>query len=485
MVIIKRYEKKRILKPKFDTGTNNKPYLYYGTPEQLANPDTIWDYPEAKDGAVITPKGNYADTQQYIAATHGSAYDSNAPFEMFNQLVFNSAPALFDTAYQWYTGQYGKQGASTPAQNTMGKLYQYTAPSRWAGSVKSLLPGYTFQLPWSENNPGLTGNPNLDGVFDILVGKGIGDSTRLANMVDKTKGFAKNKVANIFPVFDEYTTKNGAFGYYGGSTVNRAIQSMLRQVNLGSARMPELIRSEKKGVNVPYRLKQYSGRFPWANFTTEHTVRDHVKGKWKGSDVVVTDPNIVNAEHYLSVDPSDTFIANGDFVDNNPGSHTLISGDINLLNEARQSGMETLSSPKLRKIFKLMSSEKNERPGEKIGRFDFSKTGTEYNPYASVYTDEINRLLRKRGAPLYKDYKLQSEQTGLPMQVFKTKPNLEKYVRAYNPFYYLTSSPVESKFRTYIGMGSRGLEPWSKYTKGQLRDPNLLRSVLDEYNNNK
>lgn len=194
-------KKKRILKPKFDTGTDDKPYLYYGTPEQLANPDTIWDYPEAKDGAVITPKGNYADTQQYIAATHDSAYDSNAPFEMFNQLVFNSAPALFDTAYQLYTWQYGKQGASTPAQNIMGKLYQYTAPSRWAGSVKSLLPGYTFSLPWDENNPGLTGNSNLDGIFDILVGKGIGDSTRLNNFKNKVnntvKQSLKKPIANI------------------------------------------------------------------------------------------------------------------------------------------------------------------------------------------------------------------------------------------------------------------------------------------------
>lgn len=198
---MRNYEKKRILKPRYNTGTDDKQYRYYGTPEQLANPNTIWDYPEAKDGPVITPKGNYGDTQQYIAATHGSAYDQNAPFEMFNQLVFNSAPSLFDTAYQLYTWQYGKQGASTPAQNIMGKLYQYTAPSRWAGSVKSLLPGYTFSLPWDENNPGLTGNSNLDGVFDILVGKGIGDSTRLNNFKNKVNNIVKQSlkkpIANI------------------------------------------------------------------------------------------------------------------------------------------------------------------------------------------------------------------------------------------------------------------------------------------------
>ena len=198
---MRNYEKKRILKPRYDTGTDDKQYQYYGTPEQLANPNTIWDYPEAKDGAVITPKGNYADTQQYIAATHGSAYDPNAPFEMVNQLVFNSAPALFDTAYQGITGQYGKQGTSTPAQNAMGMLYRYTAPSRWVGSAKSLLPGYTFSLPWDDDNPGVTGNPNLDGVFDILVGKGLGESETLGSFKDKVnntvKRSLKKPIANI------------------------------------------------------------------------------------------------------------------------------------------------------------------------------------------------------------------------------------------------------------------------------------------------
>lgn len=476
-----RRKGKRILQS-FDDGTDDNVYLY-GTPEQIANPNTIWQYPEAKDGPVITSnKGNYENMSQYISATHGSAYDPNAPFEMFNQLVFNSAPSLLDTAYQSITGQYGKQYADTPTQDALGTVYKYIAPSRWAGSIKSTLPGYKFEYPWGDGNPGLTGDSNLDGIFDMLVLHGIGDSTRFNNAVSKSKRFIKDQMANTFPVFDEYTTKNGAFGYYGGSTASRAIQSILRQANLGSARMPELIRSEKGGFRIPYRLTQYTGRFPWANFTTEHVVRDHIKGKWKGSDVVVTDPNIINPKHYLSVDPSDTFIANGEFIDKNPSAHTLISGDVDLLTNAKMSGMETLSSPKLRKLFSKMIEEENKSDHNTIGRFSFAKTGREYTKTGAEYTNEINRLLRKRGAPLYKDYKLQSKQTGLPIQVFKTKPNLEKYVRAYHPFYYLTSSPVENRFRSYIGMGPVGLEQWAKYTKDQLKNPNFLRNILDEYN---
>lgn len=207
--------KKRILKPNFgkgkncfDTGSDIKvdrngapitkdSLVMYGTPEQIANPNQLWEYPKELDDVVVTPKGSYPNMQSYIAATHGSAYDPNAPFEMFNDFTFNSAPMLFDAAYQGITGEYGKQHAGTPAQNAMGNIYKYTAPSRWLGSAKSLLPGYKFTAPWSDNNPGLTGDPNLDGVFDILVGKGLSESTRLNNL-------KKNITNKIKGDFDKY-----------------------------------------------------------------------------------------------------------------------------------------------------------------------------------------------------------------------------------------------------------------------------------------
>lgn len=181
-------KKKIILKPKFgrgkrcfDVGSDDK-VVMYGTPEQIANPNQLWEYPKELDDVIVTPKGSYPNMQSYIAATHGSAYDPNAPFEMFNDFTFNSAPMLFDAAYQGITGEYGKQNGGTPAQNAMGDIYKYTAPSRWLGSAKSLLPGYKLVAPWSDDNPGLTGDPNLDGVFDILALKGVGESTRLNNL---------------------------------------------------------------------------------------------------------------------------------------------------------------------------------------------------------------------------------------------------------------------------------------------------------------
>lgn len=47
----------------------------YGTPEQITNPNQLWEYPKELEDVVVTPKGSYPNIQSYIAATHGSAYD--------------------------------------------------------------------------------------------------------------------------------------------------------------------------------------------------------------------------------------------------------------------------------------------------------------------------------------------------------------------------------------------------------------------------
>lgn len=70
----------------FDTGSDVKvdrngtpitkeSLVMYGTPEQIADPNQLWEKPEEKDGVVVTPHGYYPNMQSYIAATHGSAYD--------------------------------------------------------------------------------------------------------------------------------------------------------------------------------------------------------------------------------------------------------------------------------------------------------------------------------------------------------------------------------------------------------------------------
>lgn len=100
-----RVKSKRIKMPKYDTGKRTidqmlkDPAQMQGSYAAVGNPGGYtWAYPEAKDGPVITPYGNYQDSGEYNRWHDLSAYDPNAPFEMFNQFVFGAPFALYDTA---------------------------------------------------------------------------------------------------------------------------------------------------------------------------------------------------------------------------------------------------------------------------------------------------------------------------------------------------------------------------------------------------
>lgn len=59
-----RRKGKRILQS-FDDGTDDKKYYLYDTPERLHDSNAIIEYPEAKDGPVITLQGSYPSIQEY------------------------------------------------------------------------------------------------------------------------------------------------------------------------------------------------------------------------------------------------------------------------------------------------------------------------------------------------------------------------------------------------------------------------------------
>lgn len=177
-------KKKRILKPKFDTGTNDKPYLYYGTPEQLANPDTIWEYPEAKDGAVITPKGNYADTQQYIAATHGSAFDQKAALPLI-QFLDPTGITNYPEAYQEIKNFYNNPSRNSAAGAILGILSALPLAGKY---------GKLFKPAKYLNIPGL--------IASKYINKGFRKVLNFMNDVswqNKTPQFIKklNNISNI------------------------------------------------------------------------------------------------------------------------------------------------------------------------------------------------------------------------------------------------------------------------------------------------
>lgn len=183
-----RVKSKRIKMPKYDTGKRTidqmlkDPAQMQGSYAAVGNPGGYtWAYPEAKDGPVITPYGNYQDSGEYNRWHDLSAYDPNAPFEMFNQFVFGAPFALYDTADQAIKGTYGTPKAETPAQNLMGNIAVGLSPSRWAETARQGVYNQRWVSPWSEENAGIMQDPNLSNILDLLLLHGAGNSTRLAN----------------------------------------------------------------------------------------------------------------------------------------------------------------------------------------------------------------------------------------------------------------------------------------------------------------
>ena len=102
-----------------------------------------------------------------------SAFDPNGAGE-FAGTIMNSPLQLADYAFNRFIdaskGEHGKTDYKyTPVQTTMQRVGETLSPTRWIGTLKS---GFK-ESPWSENNPGLTGNPYLDLVMDFGIG-GLG-----------------------------------------------------------------------------------------------------------------------------------------------------------------------------------------------------------------------------------------------------------------------------------------------------------------------
>ncbi len=153
--------------------TLQNPAVMQGTQEQINNPDQyIWEYPEIKDGIVVTPSTTYQDSGEYNRWHDLSAYDPNAPFEMFNGFVFGAPFALTDAAYQGVTGSQG-----TPAQTAMSYIGAGISPTRWAETARQGAFNQRWVSPWNKENVGIMGDPNLSSTMDILLLNGINNST--------------------------------------------------------------------------------------------------------------------------------------------------------------------------------------------------------------------------------------------------------------------------------------------------------------------
>lgn len=116
-----------------------------------------------------------------------SAFNPNGAGEFVGAMM-NSPLQLGDYAFNRFIdagkGEHGKTNYRyTPVQTTAQRVGETLSPTRWIGTLKS---GFK-ESPWSENNPGLTGNPYLDLVIDIGAG-GLGiKGAKRFNKINKNK----------------------------------------------------------------------------------------------------------------------------------------------------------------------------------------------------------------------------------------------------------------------------------------------------------
>jgi hypothetical protein len=170
--------------------------------------------------------------------------------------------------------------------------------------------------------------------------------------------------------------------------------------------------------------KSYLGK-PHVNATLDRGVVSHSKGQWDGANTYITPTRnfVEQAQEALkSIEPSDMF-SNGARITEVPQNVTLISGDVEALNKAREAGMQTLSSPKLRRIYneglneykveKAMFDEQYANATGLQKRLLKAPESPKYRRWWPEYTKEMQRLQAQRGTPTLADFGLLEQQTGL------------------------------------------------------------------------
>lgn len=274
-------------------------------------------------------------------------------------------------------------------------------------------------------------------------------------------------------LWDKYTTLGGRFGYYG-NPLQRAWGTISRNLGISSTpRHPELLR---KLEGLPKVTKEGFLDFNstrtgllgegHSNWTLDRPVVSHGKGNWDGKDLFIVDPaefqKAIPKENVISIEPSDMFVQNANaFI--NPKRVTVVSGNPETLVQARQMGMSTLSSPRLRRLYKP------EKP--KIGRFSLDKGNYGNHPYAL----EQQRLQQRRGAPTIEDFRLIEDQYGLKAGVIPMSEYLQ------NPLSIavenMLQNPTQIRTWTYPNGREVQLIPGGTYLDRSIQEQSLINKA--------
>lgn len=394
-------------------------------------------------------------------------------------------------------GGLGALRAFPMALNGVKEVLPYTTARGWLSSTAATNSTPTWLTPTSATaidaafagsatgasiNDMVQNGPSVENVLGTTLGVGS-LAYEAAPTIMEGAQLAK-RIYDNGTLWDKYTTLGGRFGYYGKTPMSRFVGTVQRQFNFGSPapRMPELIRAETHGINF-HPEERIKKRFPWINTTTTQPVISHPQGNWNGSDVIIYDPNMIeDPRRYLSIDPMDTFIT-GKLIPNK-GQATVVSGNPNVLRQAKAVGYETVSSPRLRKLYSILQDKNANRPGIPF-ELKITMQPVERTQEALDYMNEIQRLISRRGLPTLRDYQYQSLQTGLPLPNFN--PNLSQINlrgRSFaSPLRFDTSPSTESDFKIRIGMNMDGT--WPYYSSNILDDKGLQEAARNpNYNVN-
>ena len=354
----------------------------------------------------------------------------------------------------------------------MGSALGQTALSRVEPLVNMAMRSSKGWLPWVDS--AVASYFGADAVYnDLLNGKVTPETAlELAPLTRVSKGIAQgakdvSKAAyNLYDngtIWDRYTTFRGRFGNYSDNPFVNAYATYARRHGLpDKARIPaDVIRKLRmqNGEVLPVNnmgLVDFTGNKSWnnnphINVTTDRGVTSHKSG-WDGADTYVfSTQDFLNQTmpngSLKSIEPSDMF-ANGSKVLESPNKVTLISGDKEALKSAKAAGMQTLSSPRLRRMYNKQNT------GSILAK------SPKAIKHWIEYSNEVNRLLTLRGTPTLSDYKLLESKTGLKAGVAP----LSEYTNAVNSLYNMvhanTTDIMNGLIKQYVYPNGRVVD-WS------------------------
>lgn len=362
-----------------------------------------------------------------------------------------------------------------------GGFWKNSSPSQLVGTVAHIVRGEPVLDSWMNFNNGVVGVINEDWANEhpylTMAGNMIFDGVALnaKSIARGTVNTAKN-VYNNGTLWDKYTTLGGRFGYYG-NPLQRVWGTVSRNLGIPSApKHPELLR---KLDGVPYLTENGLLNFNTtrtgllgeghSNWTFDRPVVSHSKGNWDGKDLYIIDPEefqkVVSKENVKSIEPSDVFVQDANaFI--NPKRVTLVSGNPESLIQARKMGMSTLSSPRLRGLYK---------PETKIGRFSLDKGNYGNLPYAL----EQQRLQQRRGVPTLSDFRFIEDQYGLKAGVIPISEYLQNSLS--DAVENMLQNPTQTGTWTYPNGREVQLIPGGTYINKALYQRNLVEKA--PYNN--